>query len=105
MKAKSALILKRKTVKYEDTFSEKSGEKSIAKSQKSNIDFNDQIEEILIQATDKRWAKFFKPGESALPENELKKRKHRKFKNHRFYLQLSTLCDRIKIIQGELTEE
>ena len=41
MKAKSALILKRKAVKYEDTFSEKSGEKSIAKSQKSNIDFND----------------------------------------------------------------
>ena len=105
MKA-SAIILKRKVVRYEGS-DENPGELSKHHSVKSTIDLEDLNPDTsrIVLPSESRWAKFFKPGEVSLTENELLKRKEKKFSNHRFYLQLNTLCDRIKIIQGDLTEE
>lgn len=111
MKPKNISILRRKTVKYDDSLSEKSGEKSgeksIAKSQKPILEMFDLALDAsrVILPTDILWARFFKPGEASLTENELKSRKKFKIQNHRFFLQLNTMCDRIKIIQGELSED
>ena len=104
---KASAIIKRKTVRYEES-EEETGEKSKHQSQKSAIvEFEDIYTDNsrVVPPTEHRWSKFFRPGETSLTENELMKRKAKKFSNHRFYLQLSTLCDRIKIIQGELTED
>ena len=95
----SSIIMKRKVVRYESN-DENPGEISKHQSQKSVIDFEDLNPDTSreVMPSESRWAKFFKPGEGSLTENELIKRKEKKFSNHRFYLQLNTLCDRIKII-------
>lgn len=85
---KASAALKRKAVKYESE-EETGGEKSKHYSQKSAIvefeDLNTDNSRVVLP-TEHRWAKFFKPGETSVTENELIKRKEKKFSNHRFYL-------------------
>ena len=86
MKA-SAIILKRKVVRYEGS-DENPGELSKHHSVKSAIDLEDlnPVTSRVVLPSDSRCARFFKPGEASLTENELLKRKEKKFRSHRFYL-------------------